>query len=409
MVVPQSGLQTERSDRNHFQEGGSKNNVEHFFENHERAMLIHYCARFTHDWSLAEDLVQQALLEAWLKFDHLYTEEQRTGFLIGVARNISLRWVRRQSRESAHLSDLSFEAEALFADEGDLVEHVERQELAQFVEKALARLSPPTRTLLVQYYLEALPQAEIAARLRITAGAVEARLRRARRSLLHLLTHELQEEAISLGLVNPERPGFQQTHIWCPMCGQRQLTVRLPEPPGTIAFRCPGCSDGYPQEIGWGYPLSNAHFVQLRASLTQPKSILRRFSSWAYDYYAGAISHQGVVACVGCGKLRRLCLVLPEASAWWTWDHAAQYGLSGQCPSCGWQDFCSPQGLLQTLPIVQRFWKAHPRMHLVFGGTIEEVEGSKALLVSFESLTDAAHLDLVVARDTLQLLNCTSV
>ena len=74
-----------------------------------------------------------------------------------------------------------------------------------------------------------------------------------------------------------------------------------------------------------------------------------------------------------------------------------------------WQDFCSPEGLLQTLPIVQRFWQAHPRMHLVFGGTIEEVEGSKALVVRFESLTDAAHLDIVVARDTLQLMNCTGI
>src|SRR5690242_7447632 len=109
-------------------------------------MLIRYCTRFTHDWSLAEDLVQQALLEAWLKFDHLSAEDQRTGFLIGVARNVSLRWVRNQSRESAHLSALPSEAEALFADDGDLEAHVERQELAQFVEKALARLSPPTRT-----------------------------------------------------------------------------------------------------------------------------------------------------------------------------------------------------------------------------------------------------------------------
>jgi RNA polymerase sigma factor (sigma-70 family) len=409
MVVAKGGIQTERYDRNHFQEGGSKKNLEHFFENHERAMLIRYCTHFTHDWSLAEDLVQQALLEAWLKLDHLYAPDRRTGFLIGVARNVSLRWVRSQSLEKAHLSDLPSEAEAIFVDDGGLEEHFERQELTQFVEKALALLPPQTRTVLVQYYLEALPQAGVAARLRITAGAVEARLRRARRTLLHLLTHELREEAESLGLVNPERTSWQHTHIWCPMCGQRQLTVRLPEPPGTLAFRCPGCSNGYPQEIGWGYPLSNAHFVQLRASLTQPKSILRRFSSWAYDYYSDAISHKGAVACAGCGKLRRLRLLLPVDGAWFTSDHAARYGFSGQCPSCGWQDFCSPEGLLQSLPIVQRFWQAHPRMHLVFGGPIEEVEGSKALVVSFESLTDAAHLDIVIARDTLQLMNCTGI
>jgi hypothetical protein len=306
------------------------------------------------------------------------------------------------------MSDLSSEVETSFEDDVDLEEDFERQELAQFVEKALARLSPQTRTVLVHYYLEALPQAEVAARLRITAGAVEARLRRARRTLLHLLTHELREEAESLGLVTPERTSWQHTHIWCPVCGQRQLTVRLPDPPGTIAFRCPGCSDDDPQEIGWAYPLSNARFVQLRASLTQPKSILRRFASWDYDYYSHAVSHHGVVACAQCGHQRRLHLLLPAHGVSRTSDHAARYGFSGQCPSCGWQDFCSPEGLLYCQPVVQRFWQAHPRMRLVFHEPIEEVEGSRAQVASFESLTDAASLDVVFALDTLQLMNCDS-
>ena len=63
-------------------------------------MLIRYCTRFTHDWSLAEDLAQQALLESWLKSDQLYCQEVRSSWLIGIARNVCLRWVRRQRQEA---------------------------------------------------------------------------------------------------------------------------------------------------------------------------------------------------------------------------------------------------------------------------------------------------------------------
>ena len=86
-------------------------------------------------------------------------------------------------------------------------------------------------------------------------------------------------------------------------------------------------------------------------------------------------------------------------------DQASKYGLSGHCPSCGWQDFCSPTGLLYTLPAVQRFWQKHPRMHLIFHEPISEVAGQSALAARFESMTDAARLDVVLAGDTLNLID----
>jgi RNA polymerase sigma factor (sigma-70 family) len=370
-------------------------------------MLIRYCTRFTHDWSLAEDLTQQALLESWLKSDHLYSQEVRSSWLIGIARHVCLRWVRSQRQEKARIariSDLSSEVETSFEEDVDPEEDFERHELAQLVEKAVALLPPQTRIVLVQYYLEAIPQAEVAAHLGITVGAVEARLSRGKRALRHLLAHELREEATGYGLVTSVMADWQHTHIWCPMCGQRHLLVRLPNPPGTISFRCPGCDDD-PEGIGWAYPLSNARFVQHLAGLTQPKSILRRFTSWAYDYYSTAASHDGLVACAQCGQRRRLHLLLPAHLSEIEGDHMSRYGFGGHCPSCGWQDFCSPAGLLHGLPAVQRFWQAHPRMRMVFHEPIGEVAGQRALVASFESLTGAAHLDVVLAQETLKLID----
>jgi DNA-directed RNA polymerase specialized sigma24 family protein len=43
----------------------------------ERDMLVRYCARFTGDAFVAEDLAQQTLLEAWRKSETLYSRQVR--------------------------------------------------------------------------------------------------------------------------------------------------------------------------------------------------------------------------------------------------------------------------------------------------------------------------------------------
>ena len=48
---------------------------------HERDMLVRYCAHFTGDPLVAEDLAQQTLLEAWQKSDTLYNRQVREYWL----------------------------------------------------------------------------------------------------------------------------------------------------------------------------------------------------------------------------------------------------------------------------------------------------------------------------------------
>src|SRR2546428_834231 len=54
----------------------------------ERDMLMRYCARFTGDPLVAEDLAQQTLFEAWQKSHTLHNRQVRGDWLLGMARNV---------------------------------------------------------------------------------------------------------------------------------------------------------------------------------------------------------------------------------------------------------------------------------------------------------------------------------
>src|SRR5690349_11143058 len=110
----------------------------------ERGRLLRYCARVTGDAQAAEDLVQQTLLEAWQHAPRLYTPELRGPWLLGVARNICLRWLRSHGRESARQVRLAGIEEQLDApaapalvDPADPLAEIERSDLAALLDQAL--------------------------------------------------------------------------------------------------------------------------------------------------------------------------------------------------------------------------------------------------------------------------------
>jgi RNA polymerase sigma-70 factor (ECF subfamily) len=51
----------------------------------------------------AEDVVQETLLEAWRKIETLRDPQAFQGWLTGIARNMSLRRLRRLGRDLSHL------------------------------------------------------------------------------------------------------------------------------------------------------------------------------------------------------------------------------------------------------------------------------------------------------------------
>jgi RNA polymerase sigma-70 factor (ECF subfamily) len=151
--------------------------VRHLYRE-QRAHLLRYVTRLTHDPQRAEDIVQETLLRAWL-----CAEQQPPGWrpprawLFRVAHNLVVDHHRREQtrRETPH--DQALEAEASPVDEAD------RAIQRRFVVQALSRLSPPHRETLVQVYLLDRTGPDAAQALGIPPGTVKSRVYHALREL----------------------------------------------------------------------------------------------------------------------------------------------------------------------------------------------------------------------------------
>lgn len=70
---------------------------------HEWPRLVRLCAHFSGDRDAAEDLAQETLLEAWRHQDQLRDWQGYSAWLSAIARNVSLRWLRKYGHERAHM------------------------------------------------------------------------------------------------------------------------------------------------------------------------------------------------------------------------------------------------------------------------------------------------------------------
>ena len=71
----------------------------------QRTRLIRLCTRMTGKTDVAEDLAQEALLEAWKHLHSLRDPQRFSPWLAGIARNLCLRWKRAQERERTHIDE----------------------------------------------------------------------------------------------------------------------------------------------------------------------------------------------------------------------------------------------------------------------------------------------------------------
>jgi hypothetical protein len=214
------------------------------------------------------------------------------------------------------------------------------------------------------------------------------RLQRGKLSMRRALTTDLYPEASAYGVA----AAWQRTRIWCYVCGQQRFVGGLSRESHVLVLCCPDCAyvgvNLGPMEREGPLPGSQA-----------TKPALTRLMRSADRYFRHAIEH-GTVPCSSCGRPAPIRLHMP---AYIPAAMRVQRGVHIPCARCGCVNDFPLSGLALWLPEGRRFWRAHPRVHLLPEREVE-VAGRAAVVESFASIAGTARFDVVFDRATYHVL-----
>ena len=159
-------------------------------QRYDRIVSVHYNDMFRYaawlcrDRSIAEEVVQEALLRAWKSLDALREAEAAKQWLLTIVRRENARYFERRRLETVDIDNLTASQSALLAEAPD-------EELRELRE-SIFRLEDDYREPLVLQVLMGYSTNDIAEMMGMKQGAVLTRLHRARL--------RLKEEAAREGL-----------------------------------------------------------------------------------------------------------------------------------------------------------------------------------------------------------------
>ena len=147
----------------------------------------------------AVDLSQEAWVKGWQRLKQFQGESSFVTWMTRIVINLCLDQLRRQKRHRTDSIELMEEESGGVERQMPVVtvnptEGLERQELRQRIDKALAQLSAEHRTALILHEFEQLEYKEIAKRMQCSIGTVMSRLFYARRKMANLLAAFKREE-----------------------------------------------------------------------------------------------------------------------------------------------------------------------------------------------------------------------
>ena len=370
-----------------------------FISSQEWTRLVRLCVTLTNNRDIAEDLAQETMLEAWHHKHELRNLEKRTQWLSGIARNICLRWLRTKGRELAHLAnketyteqDTSTLEETL-VDDYDIEVELERKELIELLDRAMALLPSETRAVLVKRYVEEFPLAEVAAQLGTNTSTVAMRIHRGKLALRKVLTNEMSQEISPYSTYTAN--GWEETPIWCYHCGQHHLLGRRNASEGELLLKCPACSPRADD-------LVSENYLPILQGIKGYKPLLSRLAVWCNNYYRAALNNETTL-CVACGQATFLKLFSPEDIP--TVFRAKGHGVSIVCTSCTASCNTLLAPLILELPEGQRFLQAYPRLRMLPEQYVE-TNGREAVITRYESISDGTCFTVVSALDTYEVLH----
>lgn len=155
-----------------------------------QSMLYNVAYRLLGDSDAASDATQDAVISAF-KAIHGFRGGSLKGWLLRIVTNRCYDELRsRRCHPTSHIDDNPLEADRLpffVADAESLEDQVDRRRLSQLLRRAILRLPPHQRVVVVLSDLQGLSYQEIADVLHISRGTVKSRLSRARASLRDIL------------------------------------------------------------------------------------------------------------------------------------------------------------------------------------------------------------------------------
>lgn len=141
--------------------------------------LLRYATALSADPSLAQDVVQDVLVKACVRWDRIRRADRPDDYVRRMVLNEYLSWRRRWSVRSVRPAP----AEVLHSRQPPAADHAVAVADRDDVRRRLARLPRRQRAMVVLRYFEGLDDAAIAERLDLRPGSVRAGLSRALASL----------------------------------------------------------------------------------------------------------------------------------------------------------------------------------------------------------------------------------
>ncbi len=172
---------------------GSQSAFEQIVRRYQRP-VISLIARMTGDWALAEDLAQETFVKAFRSLAAFDTTRRLSSWLFRIAHNTAIDAMRRARPAQASPASSLDARQLMSANPADELaippepDPVERLELGQALEAALAELRPDQRAAIVMRYESGLSFDEIGTVLGVPEVTARSHVHRARKELARLLT-----------------------------------------------------------------------------------------------------------------------------------------------------------------------------------------------------------------------------
>lgn len=174
---------------------GEPRAFEQLVDKHQR-LVFGVALSGARDPAQAEEVAQEAFVEAWRKLPRLRDPARVGSWIAGIARNLARRWERHTARRRRREASAMQVPQDVVPTPLDCTLDRETQAL---VRDALARIPEAYRETLVLYYVDGRSVAEVASGLGISEDLVKQRLSRGRRALRSSLEVRVEGALEQLG------------------------------------------------------------------------------------------------------------------------------------------------------------------------------------------------------------------